>query len=252
MTITCWVIDDEPAAHKGIELALTAHNDFRIVYHGYSADEPALGEKPKPDVIFLDIDMPRVNGFQFLASWQGALPCIVFITAYQQYALAAFDNNALDYLLKPIEQPRFAQMIAKVRQRLKEKQLVSKHSAVEQWYQQVVQQTSLLGLSVQTDEGLFYLKQKDIIYIEAVADHLAFYLNNKTLLSRDTFKRLSQKLDHNFFFRSHKSLMVNTAHVIKFERGRFGDGTLVLSNGASVKLSRRYKAILANIKPSPS
>ena len=252
MTITCWVIDDEPAAHKGIELALKAYSEFQIVLHSYSADEEGLREKPKPDVIFLDIDMPRVNGFQFLANWQGALPCIVFITAYQQHAIEAFDNNALDYLLKPIEQQRFEQMLTKVRQRVKEKQLVLKHSAVEQWYQQVVQQTSLLGLSVQTDAGLFYLKQKDIIYIEAVADHLAFHLSKQTLISRDTFKRLSQELDHNFFFRTHKSLMVNSAHVIKFDRGRFGDGMLLLSNGASVKLSRRYKAILANMKHSSS
>ena len=74
MTIICWVIDDEPAAHKGIELALKAYSEFQIVLHSYSADEAVLCEKPKPDVIFLDVDMPRVNGFEFLASWQGA-PC---------------------------------------------------------------------------------------------------------------------------------------------------------------------------------
>ncbi|CAH9052707.1 Transcriptional regulatory protein BtsR [Pseudoalteromonas sp. CIP111854] len=247
MTINCWVIDDEPAAHKGLELALQNHSDFSVVYHGYNVDEPAALSLPKPDVVFLDIEMPRQNGFALLKLWNEPLPHIVFITAYGQYAVAAFDNNALDYLLKPIEQERFNIMINKVRQHIKQQTLVLKRARVEAFYEQLKLQTSQLGLSVKTSEGLFYIKQKDILYIEAVADHLALHFADKAMLSRDSFKRLSLELDDKFFARSHKSYMINLAHVRKVEKGRFGDALLLMSNGESVKMSRRYKALLVQL-----
>ncbi|MDF2180360.1 LytTR family DNA-binding domain-containing protein [Aliiglaciecola sp. CAU 1673] len=246
MSIRCWIIDDEPAAHKGIEIALKKHDDFEIVFHGYAVADAlpanAPGQAaPRPDVIFLDIEMPGQSGFSLFEQWQGELPLIVFITAYNQHAIEAFNKAALDYLLKPIEQGRFDEMTQRVRNRLQEKSLVSKKETLQALIQQVSAQQSPLGLSVKTDEGLFRLKQKDIILIESVGDHLAIYYGDKTLITRDSFKRLATELDADFFFRTHKSFMVNIAHVLKWEKGRFGDGQLLMSNQKSVKLSRRYK-----------
>ncbi len=247
MTIKCWIIDDEPAAHKGIEIALKEHTDFEVVYHGYSVDKNALEQLAKPDVVFLDIEMPSKNGFELLKLWPEFLPHIVFITAYNQYAVTAFNNNALDYLLKPIEKPRFDAMTSKVRQRIKEQTVMLKHSVIEDFYNQVKQHESLLGLSIKTSDGLFQINQKDIIFIESVSGHLAFHYADKTLLSRDSFKRLILELDPKFFFRIHKSYMVNSAHIIKIEKGRFGDGILEMSNRHQVKISRRYKNVLQQL-----
>ncbi|WP_088328513.1 LytTR family DNA-binding domain-containing protein [Lacimicrobium sp. SS2-24] len=248
MTVNCWIIDDEPAAHKGILLALQKHRDFEVIYQGHSADDPQLKQLATPDLVFLDIEMPTGTGFQLLSLWEHQIPQIVFITAYHQYAVEAFDHNALDYLLKPIEQARFDVMIEKVRQRINEKSLVSKRSAVEALYTQLKQQASPMGLSIKTSEGLFYVRQKQIIYIEAVADHLAYHFENKTLLSRDSFKRLSLDLDPDFFFRCHKSYIVNTAHVLRVEKGRYGDAILTMSQGDKVKMSRRYKDLLKHLQ----
>ena len=249
MSIRCWVIDDEPAAHKGIEFALAKHEDFDVVYHGYAVEPDVVANQPKPDVVFLDIEMPGDNGFALLNLWPDTLPLIVFITAYNQYAVKAFDKNALDYLLKPIEQERFDAMTDKVRKRLQEQDVLLKKDTVDALFKQVKTQESQLGLSVKTDEGLFRIKQKYLVFIESIGDHLALYYRDeksqpKTLLTRDSFKRLATELDPKFFFRTHKSYMVNSAHVVKLDRGRFGDGVLEMSNQMQVKISRRYKDIL--------
>ena len=253
MTIRCWIVDDEPAAHKGIEIALSNHSDFDVVYHGFAVDSDAVKKLMKPDVVFLDIEMPGNRGFALLDLWSDSLPIIVFITAYNQYAVDAFDNNALDYLLKPIEQSRFDRMTEKVRKRLKEQDVMLKRDTVEALFQQVNTQESQLGLSVKTDDGLFRLKQKYLICIESVGDHLALYYADETgqqkvLLTRDSFKRLATELDPKFFYRTHKSFMVNSAHVVKLDRGRFGDGVIEMSNQKQVKISRRYKEILDTLK----
>jgi two-component system LytT family response regulator len=247
MTIKCWIIDDEPAAHKGIMIALDKHTDFEVVYHGYSVEQATLESLVKPDMVFLDIEMPSENGFELLKLWPESLPHIVFITAYNHYAVTAFNNNALDYLLKPIEQARFDSMISKVRQRIKEQKLMLKQSVVEDFYNQVKRQESPLELSIKTSDGLYRIKQKDIIYIESVSNHLAFHYGDKVLLSRDSFKRLALELDPKFFFRIHKCNIVNSAHVIKIEKGRFGDGILEMSNQHQVKMSRRYNEFLQQL-----
>jgi len=247
MTIKCWIIDDEPAAHKGIMIALEEHKDFEVVYHGYSVEQTLLESSVKPDVVFLDIEMPSKNGFELLNLWSGSLPHVVFITAYNQYAVTAFNNNALDYLLKPIEQTRFDVMTSKVRQRIKEHEVLLKRSAVEDFYNQINRRESPLELSVKTSDGLYRIKQKDIIYIESVSSHLAFHYGDKTLLARDAFKRLSLELDPKFFFRTHKSYIANSTHVIKVEKGRFGDAILEMSNSHQIKMSRRYNEILQQL-----
>jgi two-component system LytT family response regulator len=248
MTIKCWVIDDELAAHKGIMIALEEHTDFDVVYHGYSVEQTLLEPLFKPDIVFLDINMPGKNGFELLKLWSGSLPHIVFITAYDQYAITAFNNNALDYLLKPIEQARFDAMTTKVRQRIKEQEVMLKKNVVEDFYKQIEQQKSPMELSVKTSDGLYRIKQKDIMYIESVSGHLAFHCVNKTLLSRDSFKRLTVELDPKFFFRIHKSYIANLAHVIKIEKGRFGDAILKMSNQHQIKMSRRYNEIFKLLK----
>ena len=247
MTIKCWIIDDEPAAHKGIMIALEAHSDFEVVYHGYSVEQVEFEQLVKPDVVFLDIEMPNKNGFELLNFWSESLPQIVFVTAYNQYAVAAFNNNVLDYLLKPIEQVRFDVMTNKVRQRMKEQEVMLKRSTVEDLYNRIKRRESQLELSIKTSDGLYRIKQKDIIYIESVSNHLAFQYGGKVLLSRDVFKRLMLELDPHFFFRTHKSYVVNSAHVVKVEKGRFGDATIEMSNKNLVKMSRRYNEILQKL-----
>ena len=251
-TISCWVIDDEPAAHQGIDIALQKHRDFCVTHHAYKIGTALIQNKNKPDVIFLDIEMPGNSGFALFDIWPEPLPLVVFITAYNHFAVQAFDHNALDYLLKPIEQSRFDSMTIKVRKRLMEAQVWMKKEWLEGVLSHAKLHSSQLGLSVKTDDGLLRLKQKNIIFIESVGDHIGIHCCDNqqhlhTLITRDTLKRLATELDTAFFFRTHKSFMVNSAHVTRIERGRFGDGIAHLSHNKQVKISRRYRDILAVI-----
>lgn len=246
--INCWIIDDEPDAHAGLKVALETFKDFRITYQAYDGDDKSLTSFDPPDVIFLDIAMPGTSGFEFLRTFNSEDTLVVFVTAYSHCAVRAFDCEAFDYLMKPIEHVRFSKTINKVRQRITQNRLLRSNSASSKKGLEVRSTASELGLSVQTSDGLYYVKQRDIFYIEAVSEHLALYLKEKVLLTRCTFKRMSVDLDACFFHRTHKSYMVNIAHVKKFEKSRFGDGVLILSEGLQVKLSRRYKEVLIKLK----
>lgn len=108
MTIKCWLVDEEIAAHKGLKIALAAHPDFELVKNYYSVEDvlTPVDRAPDVDVLFLDIEMPREQGFAVIERWPVNLPIIVFVTAYNQYALKAFELGSFDYLLKPLEQVR--------------------------------------------------------------------------------------------------------------------------------------------------
>lgn len=249
MTVSCWIIDDEPDAHKAILIALRQYSDFEVSFQSFEANPAVLNKLPKPDVIFLDISMPKRSGFEFLKRFRSISTLIVFITAHNNYALKAYDHDAVDYLLKPIDDTRFEQMIEKVRAHLScgsyLKFGVNFPSKIDNTSHNHTLNT---GLSVQTDDALYYVKQLDIIYIESVSDHLAIHLSNKTLITRNTFIKLSLSIDQVYFHRVHKSYMVNLIHITKFEKGRFGDGAFWVSNGDRVKLSRRYKHVLSKLK----
>lgn len=250
MSIACWVVDDEQAAHDGIQLALQRHDDFEVVFHAYDLTGALEKQAQRPDVIFLDIEMPGESGLKFFELWQSELPLVIFVTAYQQFALQAFEHNALDYLLKPIEQRRFDDMLNRVRQRLTEKQSFNKRHVLDALMRKVKQQGSALGITVKTDEGLFRLQQKHLIMLESVAEHVVLYYQDKQLIVRDSLKRLGGELDQEFFFRTHKSFIVNKSHFQKLEKNRFGDGVLFLTGGHCARLSRRYKEVLKSLSQS--
>lgn len=246
MTIRCICVDDEPMARKGLSLALAPFSDFEMVA-AYPSGEALLASYPADiDVIFIDIEMPRLNGFQLLAQLPEPLPLVVFVTAYNQYAIKAFEAQALDYILKPIEELRFAQVIKRIKNQLLLPDFTDKNNRLIKVIASLQQQIKkdAATISVKTDDGYFSVKLSDLQYLESVGDHVCLHLQQKQLITRNTLKSYVAELEAHGFYQIHRSTLVNAKHIIKTEKLRFGDHQITLSNGKILRVSRRYKAIL--------
>jgi len=245
MTFKCWIVDDEKAAHKGLSLAIKPFKDFTISKNYYAIDQLPDEAPDDLDIVFLDIEMPRSDGFTLFERWQGRIPLIVFITAYSQHALRAFDNHAFDYLLKPIEMRRFNCLIERLRRRLKEQAFFDHKKDLDKLINELDSATLLL--SIPTDEGLHQVSTDSIIYIQAVGDFVAVKTKDNELITRSTLKSFTLKLCKNSFVQIHRSFLVNTITIKHLVNTNFGDAKLYLKNGDKLKVSRRYKKELINV-----
>jgi len=250
MTINFICVDDEPLARQGLKLAVAPYPDFHLVAEFGAADEALAADQNKEldniDVIFVDIEMPRQNGFDMIQQWRQPLPIVVFITAYDQYAVKAFEEQALDYLLKPIDEDRFAQVVERIKQRL----LQQNDSVTSEQLTQVVEKLrkklskNQAEISVKTDEGYYRIKLSDLLYIESVGDHVCLNLKDKQLITRCTLKKYVAELEEHGFHQIHKTLLVNASHVKQVAKLRFGDSEVTMSNGSRLRASRRYKSAI--------
>jgi len=249
MPIRCLCVDDEPLARQGIKLALTPFKDFQLVGEFSSADEVLNADICNIDVMFVDIEMPRKNGFSMLHEWQGSPPIIIFITAYDQYAVKAFEQHALDYVLKPIDEDRFANVIDRIRQQLSQKnQAVNSEDllkTVKTLQNKIMRESK--SISVKTDDGYFRVDVSKIIYVESVGDHVCIHLQSRQLITRQTLKYYIAELSEFGFYQVHKSYLVNVLHIKQAMKLRFSDYELTLSNNINIRLSRRYKSVLGNL-----
>jgi len=255
------IVDDEELARRGIELRLAQHPDITIVrqcYNGREAIEAVAEEKP--DLMFLDIQMPGISGFEVLAKLpQESLPMVIFVTAYDRYALNAFEAQAIDYLLKPINDMRFSQALDRVRgywqQRnaLTQREQLMKLLASTQGTGQVDEQTLRQYLHaerqpqypqilpIRDDAGTVRVDVKSIDWIDAAGDYMCVHADGRTYVLRETMKSLETVLDPNLFQRVHRSTIVNVSRVRRLRPHTNGEYFLTLDDGQEIKLSRSYR-----------
>ena len=257
------IVDDEPLARKGLAVRLEEHSDVNIITtcsNGREAIEAVRAYQP--DLIFLDIQMPGVDGFevvQSLIEQQIPLPLIIFVTAFDQYALKAFEVSAHDYLMKPVDDERLAQTLDKVRTSVANRsleqhkdQLVKLVSDVTGNDYQVIMNELDAGNTVNLNQYSDVLAIKDagevsrvpvrdILWIDAAGDYMCVHTQQHTHILRKTMKQLEEMLDPKQFVRSHRSTIVNKHFVDKFCSQLNGEYYLVMSNGKELKVSRSYK-----------
>lgn len=263
------IVDDEPLARRGLEIRLAVHPDVEIVGHygdGASAIEGL--RKHRPDLMFLDVQMPGMDGFQTLRTIPASeMPLVVFVTAYDHYAIRAFEASATDYLLKPVEESRLAQALVRVRQARAQRE-ASGHCA------------HLLGLlgelsgrpPLDLDEALKpdaldLLRREEklavrdggrtvrvdlhsIRWIDAAGDYMCIHTdgdapNGNTLILRATMRELEKQLDPQRFPRIHRSTIVNARRVVEMRPHTNGESFLLLDCGQELKLSRSHRDKLA-------
>ena len=263
MTIRTILVDDEPLAIQGLELRLQEHEDVEIIDKCSNGREAIRAIKThKPDLVFLDIQMPGFDGFSVV---QGLMevepPLFVFVTAYSDHAIRAFEAQAMDYLMKPVEPSRLADTLDRVRQRLTEKRGVEEVDRLKEVLAEVAPETAdEMATSDNTEmasnrfEKLINIKDRGQIFrvdvdtierIDAAGDYMCIYTGDNTLILRETMKDLEKRLDPRRFQRVHRSTIVNLDLVRQVKPHTNGECFLVLDSGASVKVSRSYRAVVA-------
>jgi two-component system, LytTR family, response regulator len=255
------IVDDEELARRGIQIRLQEHADIMVVAECANGREAleAIGSE-QPDLMFLDIQMPGLSGFDVLARIpHESLPMTVFVTAYDRYALDAFEAQALDYLLKPINDMRFGQALDRVRaywqqltalnQREKLMQLLAStqgsgsidESKIREQLAADLPRRYPQILPIREDAGTIRLDVRTIDWIDAAGDYMCVHADGRTYVLRETMKSLEAVLDPNVFQRVHRSTIVNVHRVKRLRPHTNGEYFLTLEDGQEIKLSRSYR-----------
>ena len=263
--IKALVVDDEPLALRGLKLRLAAFPEIEIVGEaGNGREAVKLIKQHNPDLVFLDIQMPGLDGFGVVRALIGApAPLFIFVTAYDKYAIDAFEANALDYLVKPVEEERLKDAIHRARDAIKSKAAASRESRLVELLaslsdedrdqiKELIQDPSWVDkeryserLSFKDGSKVVMLNADDIDWIDAAGDYMCIHAQGKTHIIRETMKTLQQRLDPARFQRIHRSAIVNIKKVKELHPHSNGEYFVILENGSELKLSRSYKDVVA-------
>lgn len=244
---TALIADDEALARDYLRSLLEEYKFISVVFecaNGLDATRMILDERP--DFVFLDIQMPDLDGFGVIreVSREGLIPCFIFITAYDHYAVKAFEVNAIDYLLKPFDKKRFDESLDRLIQCVSFENRQGMNKAVEgalRTYLELKQQALSDRLLIKVNRKIIQLNKKDILWLEASGDYVKIHLQDHYHLVNTSLNQLEEKLGLSNFVRIHRSSVVNLDYVKEFWPYYNGEYVLILQNGHEVKLSRSYK-----------
>ena len=244
VVIRALIADDEPLARRGIRQLLAHEPDVDVVGEARSGRETIqLARALRPDLLFLDVQMPGPDGFEVLSALATTpVPAIIFVTAYDDFAVRAFGAHALDYLVKPIEEARFAEALQRCRERLQSLAAMELSRRLSSLLSDRERRglTTAGRLVVPTSTGELVLDLDEIDWIEADDYYAAIYARGRRHLMRQSLSVLEQRLDANRFVRAHRGAIVNIERVREI-RGEAGDTVLVLRDGTRVPVSRRRR-----------
>jgi len=239
------IADDEPAARRTLQLLLARDPELELVAecaNGVAAVEAI--ERLRPDLVFLDIQMPGRDGFGVLAQLPvEARPLIVFVTAFDEYTLQAFEVHAADYLLKPFSDRRFTAAVSHAKERLRQRSDADLER-LSRVLTELARTRDEAGdrladrLAIRTAQGVFVLRLEEVDWIEARGDYVRIHSAGRADLVRDTIGSLEGRLPAGRFLRVHRSAIVNLDKVRELRTAATGEQTVVLQNGARCPLSR--------------
>jgi len=259
------IVDDEELARRGLDIRLQKFDDVEVCGECRNGREAIDAVRERiPDIVFLDVQMPGIDGFEVLRRLSGSdMPIIIFVTAYDEFALKAFEANALDYLLKPINDERLATAIERARQARDEK-LASRHRSklLKLVCELTGRELTLEGaiseaaasrsrfperLAIRDSGETVSVTVESIDWIDAAGDYMCVHAAGDTHVLRGTMKRLEELLDPEKFVRIHRSTIVNRMRVRSLRPHRNGEYFLTLDNSRELKLSRKYKSNLERL-----
>ncbi len=257
--IRALIVDDEELARRGLELRLEAFEDVEVCGQSRNGREAMQHVREQsPDLMFLDVQMPGMDGFDVLRGLAGSeMPIVIFVTAYDEFALKAFDANALDYLLKPINDQRLGEAVARARQALGDRsadshrdkllRLVCELTGRELTLEDALAQASgdaqpfPQRLAIRDGSETACVNVEDIDWIDAAGDYMCVHAAGSTYVLRGTMKHLEEVLNPETFVRVHRSAIVNRHRVTSMRPHRNGEYFLQLGDHTELKLSRKYK-----------
>ena len=265
--LSALIVDDEALARRGLKHRLNPMDGIEIIGEAKNGREAVKKIRElRPDVVFLDIQMPGMDGFDVIMELKDEpLPAILFVTAFDEFAIKAFEVSAVDYLLKPIEDERLAEALGKVRKLHNRRRASTQKNMLLKLVSEITGE-SVKSISELKHKGLHtmkrkeakklairdggkttWVKQDDIAWIDAAGDYMCVHALGETHIMRKTMKELESELDSDFLQRIHRSTIVNINHIKEMQSHINGEYFLTLNGGHTVKLSRTYKNKLKNL-----
>ena len=252
--IKALIADDESLARKFIRRMLKDDPEVEIVGECNNGKTTvAMIRKHNPDVVFLDVQMPEMNGFAVLeAVGVERLPEIVFTTAYEQYAVRAFELHALDYLLKPFDQTRFKDALRHAKERLNQRDQEDGRLQINELLESVRAKSKYLErLIVKADGRISFLNTREINWIEADDKYVHLHTAKGSRMIRQTLSAMESQLDPKKFLRIHRSAMVNVERIKELQPMFNGEHVVILEDGTKLTLSRNFKGKLFELLGKP-
>ena len=243
LEIRAIIADDEPLARRGIRQLLASHEDIAVVAETRNGRETvrALREL-KPDLVFLDVQMPNWDGFDVVKEiGPRSMPILIFVTAYDEFAVRAFEAHALDYLVKPLEVARFTQTLERIREQLRSAKAVNLSRKLSALLAARENERAAERIVVTTMTGKLVLNADEVDWIEADDYYAAIHAREGRHLVRESLTSLEQRLDRKRFVRTHRAAIVNIDRVNEVCK-KTGETILVLRSGTRIPVSRRRRA----------
>jgi two-component system LytT family response regulator len=242
MHIHAVVGDDEPLARERIRILLSREPDVEIVRECCDGREVLKAlEELTPDLLFLDVAMPELDGFGVLNSIHAPEPVVIFTTAYDTYAIRAFDANALDYLLKPFDEGRFRKALARAREHLKTRRKVESGEAIGITKNQDLKRRTMDRLVFKSGGRILFIQTDEIDWVEAAGNYVNVHVGKESHLLRETMTTFESKLDPQRFLRIHRSIIVNSDRIREVQSCTGSEYVVILRNGKELSLGRTYR-----------
>ncbi len=246
MKIRTLIVEDEPLARERLRSLLEEERDVEIIAE--AGDGRTGVERIKaldPDLVFLDVNMPELDGLGVIEEiGVEAMPPVIFVTAYDQFAVQAFDAHALDYLLKPFDEDRFRDAVDRARQTLRRDHAGSLDRRLTDLLEDLRRPRHIERLAVKSGGKIIFLRTEDIEWISAEGNYARLHTKERSHLMRETMSSLETKLDPAHFIRIHRSTIVNTDAIAELEPLFQGDYVVILRNGHRLTSSRGYRSNL--------
>ena len=249
------LVDDEPLGRQKLRRMLKSDPDVDIIGEYAGGEEAIAGlTAHMPDLLFLDIEMPGMNGFDVLREINRVdLPHVIFVTAYDQYALKAFEIQALDYLLKPFDKDRFQKALDRARAQIGRQQ----HSGMDRKLMSVLelfrpQPEYPERIVVKSGGHVLFLRTAELDYVESAGNYVRLHVAGKSHLLRETMNEMQAKLHPQKFVRIHRSTLVNVERVKELQPWFGGGYVVILHNGTKLNMSRTHKNAIASVMSGPS
>ncbi len=234
------IVDDEPLARAGLALLLQEESGITSMSEARNGAEAVERIRAaRPDLVLLDVQMPEMDGFDVLrAVGAERMPPVIFVTAFDRYAIQAFEVNAVDYLLKPVTRERFSQALARVRETLDAG--VDNQHVLALLQQLAAPRKHLARIALRSAGKISFVNVEDILFAQAAENYVQLHLKTARHLLHVPIATLEASLDPERFMRIHRSLIVNVRHIAELETGAHGEYVVVLQGGTRLQSSRTY------------
>ena len=254
MSLTTLIVDDEPLAREGLRALLSTDPEVSSILEARDGREAVAAiRESNPDLVFLDVQMPEMDGFEVVQKIGAEhMPAVVFVTAHDQYAIRAFEINALDYLLKPVIEERFVKALVRAKSLIRSSVAAdSKREIIDLLATIASPRSYVKRLAVRSGGKTVFVDVEDVDWIEAAENYVELHAGRVSHLLHVTMNNLQKSLDPEIFLRIHRSIIVNLGRIKDLQSGAHGECVITLRDGARLQSGRAYSSRLRALVNNP-